>query len=642
VINPFSMRFIISFLLLFPITTIAQICDSPVPQIMVDLTESPTGEFVIGGANLNGDCCGSENLSGNVNCVEFIVTPHPNAFSFSFNLSGGLGNGTLYLDCGEEIPINENFCTLVGQQFSLIFCKPGSNPISGVVISSYGLPDYDFDDITVEETCSVSISSENFSITSINPNTIGFYNNLLSCTNTCDDVIINTALLDEYVEFIDFEITPVYTEFIGEIDANCDGTSNASDLAFLLSQIVNNIDTFRVNIIPKVELNVISGCDVFSYTVNGGTEPYNFILNGEDVDEIVPIEGLNTLIVESSLCSSDTVEFEWYQSKPPIEVFYNYSVCLGEDAFFTTFTEEPLVWNFGDENEIIGNGNISYTYTSSGQFNITVSYLNSNICDSELILPFTVKEKPLINADVFPLEGCVPLEVSFFSEFNVNYTYTWDLGFSTYDLNEFLLTLDNPSNYTVEHLVSNQDCVSDTSFLLTVYELPISNFTINPDVVNEDELFLIDVENNSQFGNSYLWDFGTFSTTTFEPTFEQLQPGDYQISLTVTNDFGCEDISYGRLVIKPLFTFYVPNAFTPNNDGLNDLFFGEGIGIKKYEMSIYNRWGEKIFHSQDQNEKWDGGVTEWYVQNDVYQYVFKITDVLNKIHLIKGHVTVIR
>jgi gliding motility-associated-like protein len=96
------------------------------------------------------------------------------------------------------------------------------------------------------------------------------------------------------------------------------------------------------------------------------------------------------------------------------------------------------------------------------------------------------------------------------------------------------------------------------------------------------------------------------------------------------------------LVIKPLFTFYVPNAFTPNNDGVNDLFFGEGTGIKKYEMSIYNRWGEKIFHSQDQNEKWNGGVTEWYVQNDVYQYVFKITDVLNKIHLIKGHVTVIR
>ena len=631
-----SIIIYITFLFLLPIVSVSQICETSTTQIIVDLSDSPSGEFIVGEVILNGDCC------NNLNCVEFIVIPHSNSFSFSFNLYGGLGNGILYLNCDEVVTNNENFCYFGEEQFSLIFCNSEINYLTDVVISSYGLPDYNFDNITTEETCSISINSENISITSITPNTIGFYNNLLSCTTNCDEVIIDTSLLNEYVEYIDFKITPIYSEFINNVDFNCDGLINSTDLIFLLSKVEDNSDTIRVNITPKVNLNIIPSCETFLYTINGGTEPYNFILNGENVNEITPLEGLNTLIIESFLCSSDTVQFEWFIPKPPIEVFFDNNICLGENAFLTTFSNETLIWDFGDGTELIANGNVFHTYTSSGQFDVTVSYLNSNICDSELILPFTVKEKPLINADVFPLEGCVPLEVSFFSEFNVNYTYTWDLGFSTYNLNEFLLTLDNPSNYTVEHLVSNQDCVSDTSFFLTLYEMPISNFTISPDIVNEDELFLIDVENNSQFGNSYLWDFGPFSTTTFEPSFEQLQPGDYQISLTVTNDFGCNDISYGRLIIKPLFTFYVPNAFTPNNDGVNDLFFGEGTGIKNYEMSIYNRWGEKIFQSQDKDVKWDGGVTDWYVQNDVYQYVFKITDVLGKIHLIKGHVTVIR
>lgn len=638
------MKFIITFLLFFPLVTIAQICDTPVPQIMVDLSESPNGEFVIGGANLNGDCCGSENLYGNVNCVEFIVTPHPNAFSFSFNLSGGLGNGTLYLDCGEEVTNNENFCVFGQEQFSLIFCKPEANLISGVVISSYGLPDYDFDDITVEETCSVSINSENFSITSINPNTIGFYNDLLSCTTNCDEVIIDTSFLGEYVEFIDFQITPVYTEFIGDVDFNCDGSINFADLAILLSMIQDNVDTIRVNIVPKVNISVISTCDTFSYTVNGGTEPYSFTLNGENVNEIIPMEGLNTLIVESSLCSSDTVEFEWYQPKPPIEVFHDENICLGDETFFTIFNEvDSLIWDFGDGTHFIGVGNVTHLYETFGQFLVEVSYLNNNLCDQSFVDTININPKPNIVSDVTPIYGCSPLPVTLFSQFTQGYSYFWDTGITTSVLNEFTTIFDEPNEYVINHIVSNGECDSDTTFNVLVYQTPISNFVIDPNVIDELDLPTIDITNNSQFGSSYFWDFGSgFSSTMFEPNITEILPGEYNISLTVTNELGCEDISYGKLLIKPMFTFYVPNTITPNNDGVNDVFFGEGTGVKHYEMEIYNRWGEKIFRSENVKDTWNGGVTEWYVQNDVYLYVFKITDVLGRIHLIKGHVTVLR
>jgi gliding motility-associated-like protein len=618
----------------------SQVCDFSVPQIIVDLSGSPTGEFAIDGANLSGDCCGSENLPGNVNCIEFIIITHPNSFSFSFNLSGGLGNGNLYLNCDQLLPVNNQFCVYGEEQFSLVFCKPGQNPISGLVISSFGLPEYNFEDIMVEQGCVTSISSENFQITSVFPNGEGYYDYLLSCLN-CNEVIIDTSLLTEYVEFIDFKITPDYLSYFGIFDFNCDGIINTGDLTILLSLIEENTNIVRVNIIPKVELSVISDCNDFVYSIDGGTEPYTFILNDEIVNEIIPVEGLNTLIVESSLCSSDTVIFEWYVSKPPIEIFYD-DICLGDDAFFTTFSEETLHWNFGDGTEFIGTGNVSHIYNSSGDFIITVSYLDSNICDSSLQTTIKVYEPPSVNASVFPNEGCVPLNIELFSEFNSEYTYTWDLGFTTSNLNELLFTLNEPSNYTIEHIVSNENCNSDTLFFVSVYNSPISNFTIDPNIVNEDEIFMVNIENNSQFGDFYLWDFGLTTMTTFEPNIEELSPGEYNVSLTVTNNFGCSDISYGKLIIKPILTFYIPNAITPNGDGVNDFFYGEGIGVKKYEMSIYNRWGEKIFYTDSKEDRWNGGVTEWYVQNDVYLYVFKITDIMGKIHLIKGHVTVIR
>jgi hypothetical protein len=149
-----SIIIYITFLFLLPIVSVSQICETSTTQIIVDLSDSPSGEFIVGEVILNGDCC------NNLNCVEFIVIPHSNSFSFSFNLYGGLGNGILYLNCDEVVTNNENFCYFGEEQFSLIFCNSEINYLTDVVISSYGLPDYNFDNITTEETCSISINSE--------------------------------------------------------------------------------------------------------------------------------------------------------------------------------------------------------------------------------------------------------------------------------------------------------------------------------------------------------------------------------------------------------------------------------------------------------------------------------------------------
>ena len=100
--------------------------------------------------------------------------------------------------------------------------------------------------------------------------------------------------------------------------------------------------------------------------------------------------------------------------------------------------------------------------------------------------------------------------------------------------------------------------------------------------------------------------------------------GDYTASLTVTNSIGCTDSVYTNIV-GPII-FYVPNAFSPNNDGINDVFRAYGSGISEFEITIFNRWGDIVFNSTNIEDFWDGSDTggSYYVHNEVYSYILKI------------------
>ena len=88
--------------------------------------------------------------------------------------------------------------------------------------------------------------------------------------------------------------------------------------------------------------------------------------------------------------------------------------------------------------------------------------------------------------------------------------------------------------------------------------------------------------------------------------------------------------------------FYIPSAFTPDEDDKNEQFFGAGIGIRDYRMRIYNRWGEMIFESNEYDFHWDGTYQGKQVQKGVYVYRFDLLDVKGEPHIYRGHVTLFR
>jgi len=95
------------------------------------------------------------------------------------------------------------------------------------------------------------------------------------------------------------------------------------------------------------------------------------------------------------------------------------------------------------------------------------------------------------------------------------------------------------------------------------------------------------------------------------------------------------------LDVKPSFVVYIPNTFTPNGDGINDGWFAKGVGISKFNVMVFDRWGHKIFETNDMDQAWDGHIkgSEEPIKQDVYVWKATVTDVFMKNHELSGTVT---
>ena len=167
---------------------------------------------------------------------------------------------------------------------------------------------------------------------------------------------------------------------------------------------------------------------------------------------------------------------------------------------------------------------------------------------------------------------------------------------------------------------------------VNVLENPQPIFTIDPEntTVLEPTITITDASVST---TSWLWDFGdgTITPTQNPQTHTYADTGIYNIKLVAINNI-CKDSTYQTVRITLPLMLYIPNTFSPNGDGINDVFLPQGDGIIKYEMRIYDRWGNMIFYSDDINKGWDGranGGSE-VAQIDSYIYLINLRALSNK------------
>jgi gliding motility-associated-like protein len=209
-------------------------------------------------------------------------------------------------------------------------------------------------------------------------------------------------------------------------------------------------------------------------------------------------------------------------------------------------------------------------------------------------------------------------------------SYQWQINGVNAGTNAatFTTTSLNSTSVVTVVLSSNAPCALPATAVspgitINVTPQPIANFNYNSSVLTELNPN-VPFTNYSINSTSWLWDFGAGNTSTLQnPNFTFAGPGSYWVTLSAYNGVCMDSISH-IIKISSYSTYYIPNAFTPNGDGINDVFSMKGTGISaaNFEMRIYNRWGEAIFQSNDILKGWNGKTkSDAMAEDGVYVYV---------------------
>ena len=278
-----------------------------------------------------------------------------------------------------------------------------------------------------------------------------------------------------------------------------------------------------------------------------------------------------------------------------------------------------------------------------GSYTVTVT--DANNCTITDVIPVGIVPPLALSATVSnvlcpPLQnGSISLTVSGGSP---SYQYTWSNGATTAMISSLPMGADNVT------VTDSRGCTIDTSFVL-INDSAFS-VAINPDTVaiNEGDitpLTLVQVTNNGAGPiSSITWTpaVGLSCTDCEQPLASPVNTIQYMVS--VMTDSGCVSTAQSLINVNLQHQVYVPNAFTPNADGIND--YWEVYGYKKAwvfcEAQVFDRWGEKVFESDDINFQWDGTYKGTFVQPGEYVYTLRVAFIDGYSTGNKGTITLIR
>jgi len=381
-------------------------------------------------------------------------------------------------------------------------------------------------------------------------------------------------------------------------------------------------------------------------SATGGASPYTYFWNtGDNNSQIIVNPNTTTdyyvYAIDANGCSSDSISVNIFVYPPLSLDIYpdDYYVCKG-DAF------NILADASG--------GNGQYTYTLEDGTIITPPYLYYTTQTIKESVQVTLTDNcgtpsifDTLSVYILPLPeftfqpditlGCQPLTVNFSSYANnSSYEYYWDFGdINSNDNNSLDI---NPSHIYDDYgtfsvtLTAKTDsgCTNSLTVpdLITVYQKPISKFKADKNiasVINPQ----INYYNLSSYASTYHWMFGDGdSSIIYSPS--HLYPENpnvwYDVTLIVKTEHNCVDTSYDRIFIRDEYTFYAPTAFTPDGDGVNDEWFvvGHGISDENFRLLVFNRWGEIIWESTSQYNKWDGTVKGGKELAPMGEYTWKV------------------
>jgi len=318
----------------------------------------------------------------------------------------------------------------------------------------------------------------------------------------------------------------------------------------------------------------------------------------------------------------------------------------------TTFTNTSFTWDFGDGSPrvVTGTASVFHSYTAPGTYNVRLVLTDTSFCNAPDSVTVQLRVAALVKAQfTTPPAGCVPYNAIFTNTSLAGQTFQWDFGdgsTSTAINPTHLYAI--PGTYTIT-LIANDpgtcNLTDTTTLTIVVADIPTADFSFVPDppVENTPTTF---TNLSSPDAVRFIWTFGDGdslkTTSRLEVSHQYNATGTYNACLVAFNVAGCPDT-----VCKPVSAIVipavdVPNAFTPLSGTMNSKIFVKGFGITKMTFIIWNRWGQKVFETNDKNIGWDGKFNGAVQPMDIYAYTLDVEFFDGKKTTKKGDITLIR
>lgn len=332
--------------------------------------------------------------------------------------------------------------------------------------------------------------------------------------------------------------------------------------------------------------------------------------------------------IDSTLCSiRDSIIITILDGE--VFDFVGQSICVGADPLILEPNIASGTWR-GPGIIDATQGRFDPELAGIGEFLIT--YTSDADCSENFTMKVEVSPNPAIDLEADFLEGCPPLEVQFNDVSPTpGIAYQWNLGNGAVS-NEMVTTSTTYTalgGYDVSlEVVYSENCKSivDAPNLITVFDPPEADFAYTP-FVPSNLMPLVQFENTSTGDiDDVLWDFGNGDISdSYSPATTFDLPGIYDVQLWVTSSNNCIDSTAYQITVNSEVKMYVPNAFSPNGDGVNDLFEVKAFGlILAYEIIIFDRWGGIVYENDNIDDSWNGYLPNGEKStNGVYAYLIK-------------------
>lgn len=498
-----------------------------------------------------------------------------------------------------------------------------------------------------------------------------------------NDITLGGAYEDYVDVFWDFGegVSPRYSEDL-TVSGVVFNTIGTQKIIVLTDQdVCHSFDSTFVEVIqtptPLFEIDADTGCVPFIFNINdlsNITGPVNYYWDMGNGDVLSNVDSGYTYQTPGEFVPSLTLEFSKgcsasfeYSLPTTIKVYdllqVNYEVpdieCLEGNSFdlvpvgnhtttakFNWYTPNAIGDSLHHADTI---NNLSYL--AAGMHKVTLDVVN-HYCESTYTNWVEVQNNPNARFTITDDVLCVENEIHFLNQSTADteLSYAWYFGEKdAYSVEENpTYVYRNVKDYHVELMVyTSEGCIDTAIFVLdsniTVYPLPDPNFEIADralDITNPVSS-ITNWSDSAVFGYYRVHPTNDIIDGLEEHTYE-FEPGKHEVWQVVTNKYGCVD-STKRIIEVLGHTVYAPNAFTPNNDGVNDGFRAYVRGAVAYTIMVLDRWGNVVFSTTDQEEVWRGILPNGnQAKSDVYSYRIELQEIKGVWHKYIGRVTLVR